>query len=113
MPNAWWSLVNGIASLSYPYRLAQELHDGTTLQQSDSIPFLHDRPLTRKSAAGQAYQAAKQAALGPNDQRMLADSLGLYPKPDDRGVIALTSSLPRQRRTAAICSAAACRQAAT
>jgi hypothetical protein len=83
-----WSLLNGYGSLSYPYRMLGELHNGTTLQQSDSIPFIHERPQVKKTAAAQKYQAAKEAALGPSSQQILAGLLGLFPKPDDTGVIA-------------------------
>jgi hypothetical protein len=83
-----WSLLNGYASLSYPYRLLGEIHNGTKLQQSDSVPFLHDRPQTKKTAAAQAYQAAKEQALGPNSQKIIASLFGLYPKPDDVSVVA-------------------------
>jgi uncharacterized membrane protein YgcG len=86
--NNVFSLLNSFAAMSYPYRLTQELHDGTQLQQSDSVPFVHEDPLTHKSVAGQAYQAAKQAASGPASQKVLASALGLYPRPDDIQVIA-------------------------
>jgi hypothetical protein len=64
------------------------LHSGTQLQQSDSVPFLHERPQVRKSAAAQEYQAAKEAASGPERQKVLAGLFGLYPRPDDTKVIA-------------------------
>jgi hypothetical protein len=88
VPANAFSLLNGIASLSYPYRLAKDLHFGTQLQQPDSIPFIHQRPETRKSAAGQAYLQQKEQALGPLHDLVLASLLGLYPKPDDSAVIA-------------------------
>jgi hypothetical protein len=83
-----WSALNQYLSLSYPDRMISELHNGTTLQQEDSVPFLHDRPQVKKTAAARQYQAAKQKALGPDRQRLLAGIFGLYPKPDDLGVIA-------------------------
>ena len=82
------SALNEILSLSYPYRLAKDLHFGTKLQNPDSIPFIHERPETRKSKAGKAYLAAKEQALGPLHDMVLSSLLGLYPKPDDSRVIA-------------------------
>lgn len=83
-----YSLVNSFISQSYPERLLAELHDGTQMQQSDSIPFIHDRPKVAKSETAAAYQAAKEAASGPINQKMLAGLVGLYPKPDNTGVVA-------------------------
>jgi hypothetical protein len=87
VPDNVFTLFNDYASMSYPYRFGTELRFGTHSQQADSIPFLHERPAVKKTAAAQAYQAAKEAANGPNTQRMLAGMLGLYPKPDDSRVI--------------------------
>jgi hypothetical protein len=83
-----FSALNSFLSMSYPYRLARDLHFGTKQQQSDSIPLLHERPAVKQTKAAQAYQAAKEQASGPLDQKILAGLLGLVPKPDDSGVIA-------------------------
>ena len=81
-------------SLSYPYRLAKDLRFGTKPQTPESIPFLHERAKvyaptsSGKPSKAAQYAAAKAKALGPEQQRLLAGALGVYPKPDDSIVIA-------------------------
>jgi hypothetical protein len=87
VPRNAFTLLNGLLSLSYPYRAASELHFGGKLQQPDSMPFIHERPQTRKSAGGQAYLAAKQAALEPMWQRLLGGFTGVYPQPSNLRVV--------------------------
>jgi hypothetical protein len=101
VPQNVFTFLNGIASLSYPYRLFHDLHFGTQLQQADSIPFIHERPETRKSAAGQAYLQAKEAALGPLFDKILGGMLGLYPKPDDSRVVTQHAATAAAKKAAA------------
>jgi hypothetical protein len=69
--------------LSYPYRLAKDLRFGTKPQTPESIPLLHERAYKPKSKSAQQYALAKAQAAGPEQQKLLAGLLGLYPKPDD------------------------------
>jgi hypothetical protein len=80
--NAFQALSNWL-SLSYPYRLAKDLRFGSKPQTPESIPFLHERAKTFKSAKAQQYAQAKAKASGPDTQRLIAGLLGAYPKPDD------------------------------
>lgn len=83
-----WSMVNNIASLSYLYRSGAAAHFGLSPQQTDSVPFLHERPQTYKTATSEQYQAAKTDARGPLGPYLLGSAIPFFPKPDDSRVIA-------------------------
>lgn len=91
-----FSLLNGLLSLSYPIRVAAAGELGLGPQQSDSIPWLHERPKTYKAPGTAAYEAAKEQARGPLKDYLLGTTLGLYPKPDDSRVIAANMILKQQ-----------------
>jgi hypothetical protein len=100
------SIVNDLLSLSYPERVAAAAQLGLGPQQSDSVPWLHERPKAYKAKATQEYEAAKTKARGPLKQYLLGTTLGLYPKPDDAQVIAANQILKAQQATQAKANAA-------
>jgi uncharacterized membrane protein YgcG len=81
------SIVSSYANMSAPYRVFSTLHFDNKEQDADSIPFLHERPHNPKTAAAQAYTAAKNAASGNGIDRALSE---LFPVPrhDDSIVVA-------------------------
>ena len=101
-----FSLVNELLSLSYPYRVAAGAELGLGPQQSDSIPWLHERAKSFKTPESKAYEAAKTQARGPYSQYMLGTTLGLYPKPDTSQVIAANQILKAQQAAQAKVNAA-------
>jgi hypothetical protein len=102
-----FSLLGDLLSMTYPGRVAATAELGLGPQQSDSIPWLHERPKTFKTPESKAYEAAKTQARGPYEQYLLGTSFPFYPKPDTSQIIAANQILKQQQAAQAKVNAAA------